>query len=136
MKSMRNPKAPMMRHVSMPNWQTSMNCIWAASEWLVGCELKGCRLSAAGKSHTRPRESQGHVHPAPDLVQRDFSAEAPNPLWVADITYIATWTGWLYLAVVVDAWSRKVVGWAMSTRLQTALAMDALQLAVQQRRPQ
>ncbi len=74
--------------------------------------------------------------PAPDLVQRDFSAEAPNRLWVADITYIATWTGWLYLAVVVDAWSRKVVGWSMSTHLQTVLVMDALQMAIQQRHPE
>jgi putative transposase len=74
--------------------------------------------------------------PAPDLVQRDFTAEAPNCLWVADITYIATWAGWLYLAVVVDAWSRKVVGWAMATHLQTALVMDALHMAIQQRHPE
>jgi putative transposase len=76
------------------------------------------------------------ARPAPDLVQRDFTAEAPNRLWVADITYIATWTGWLYLAVVVDAWSRKVVGWSMSTHLQTALVMDALQMAIRQRHPE
>ena len=76
------------------------------------------------------------ARPAPDLVQRDFTAQAPNRLWVADITYIATWTGWLYLAVVVDAWSRKVVGWAMSTHLQTALVMDALHMAIQQRQPE
>ena len=76
------------------------------------------------------------ARPAPDLVQRNFTAEASNRLWVADITYIATWTGWLYLAVVVDAWSRKVVGWSMSTYLQTVLVMDALQMAIQQRHPQ
>lgn len=84
--------------------------------------------------HTTQRKPG--ARPAPDLVQRDFSAEAPNRLWVADITYIATWTGWLYLAVVVDAWSRKVVGWAMSIHLQTALVMDALHMAIQQRRPE
>jgi transposase InsO family protein len=84
--------------------------------------------------HTTRR--QPGAHPAPDLVQRNFTAEAPNRLWVADITYIGTWTGWLYLAVVVDAWSRKVVGWAMSTHLQTALVMDALQMAIQQRHPE
>ena len=50
------------------------------------------------------------ARPAPDLVQRNFTASAPDRLWVADITFVATWTGWLYLAVVVDAWSRKVVG--------------------------
>jgi len=85
-----------------------------------------------------PRTTQRKpgARPAPDLVQRNFSAEAPNCLWVADITYIATWTGWLYLAVVVDAWSRKVVGWAMSTHLQTALVMDALRMAIQQRHPE
>jgi transposase InsO family protein len=75
------------------------------------------------------------TRPAPDLVQRHFSAEASNRLWVADITYIATWTGWLYLAVVIDAWSRKVVGWAMSTHLQTTLVLDALRMAIQQRHP-
>jgi putative transposase len=84
--------------------------------------------------HTTQRKPG--ARPAPDLVQRDFTAEAPNRLWVADITYIATWTGWLYLAVVVDAWSRKVVGWAMSTHLQTALVMDALHMAIQQRHPE
>lgn len=84
--------------------------------------------------HTTQRKPG--ARPAPDLVQRDFSAEVPNRLWVADITYIATWTGWLYLAVVVDAWSRKVVGWAMSTHLQTALVMDALYMAIQQRHPE
>ena len=85
-----------------------------------------------------PRTTQRKpgARPAPDLVQRNFSASAPNRLWVADITYIATWTGWLYLAVVVDAWSRKVVGWAMSTHLQTALVMDALHMAIQQRHPE
>lgn len=87
---------------------------------------------------TAPRTTQRKpgARPAPDLVQRNFSASAPNRLWVADITYIATWTGWLYLAVVVDAWSRKVVGWAMSTHLQTALVMEALQMAIQQRHPE
>ena len=84
--------------------------------------------------HTTQRKPG--ARPAPDLVQRDFSASAPNRLWVADITYIATWTGWLYLAVVVDAWSRKVVGWAMSTHLQTTLVMDALRMAIHQRHPE
>jgi putative transposase len=84
--------------------------------------------------HTTQRKPG--ARPAPDLVQRNFTAEAPDRLWVADITYVATWTGWLYLAVVVDAWSRKVVGWAMSTHLQTALVMDALQMATQQRHPE
>jgi transposase InsO family protein len=76
------------------------------------------------------------AHPAPDLVQRHFTADAPDRLWVADVTYVATWAGWLYLAVVVDAWSRKVVGWSMSTHLHTTLVLDALQMAIQQRQPE
>ena len=85
-----------------------------------------------------PRTTQRQVEaqPAPDLVQRNFTVSHPNELWVADITYIATWTGFLYLAVVVDAWSRRVVGWAMATHLRTELVLEALQMAIQQRRPQ
>ena len=73
--------------------------------------------------------------PAADLVQRNFTAAGPNRLWVADITYVSTWTGNLYLAVVVDPWSRRVVGWAMATHLRTELVLDALEMAVRQRRP-
>jgi putative transposase len=73
--------------------------------------------------------------PAPDLVQRDFEAAGPNQLWVADITYVPTWAGFLYLAVVLDAWSRRVVGWAMATHLRTELVLDALEMAVRQRQP-
>jgi putative transposase len=73
--------------------------------------------------------------PAPDLVERDFTAPGPDRLWVADITYIATWAGFLFLSVVLDAWSRKVVGWAMATHLKTELVLDALNMALWQRRP-
>ena len=73
--------------------------------------------------------------PAPDLVDRDFTAPGPDRLWVADITYIPTWAGFLYLAVVLDAWSRRVVGWAMATHLKTELVLDALNMAIWQRRP-
>lgn len=85
-----------------------------------------------------PRTTQRKpgARPAPDLVQRNFTADAPDRLWVADVTYVATWAGWLYLAVVVDAWSRKVVGWSMSTHLQTTLVIDALHMAIQQRQPE
>jgi putative transposase len=75
------------------------------------------------------------AQPAPDLVQRTFTVDGPNRLWVADITYIPTWAGFLYLAVVLDAWSRRVVGWAMATHLRTELVLDALNMAVGQRRP-
>ena len=72
---------------------------------------------------------------APDLVDRDFTAERPNALWVADITYVPTWAGFLYLAVVLDAFSRRIVGWSMATSLQTQLVLDALNMAIGQRRP-
>jgi putative transposase len=72
---------------------------------------------------------------APDLVERCFTASGPDRLWVADITYIRTWAGFLYLAVVLDAWSRKVVGWAMETHLRTELVLAALEMAIGQRRP-
>jgi len=76
-----------------------------------------------------------HARPAPDLVERTFTAAAPNQLWVADITYIPTWAGFLYLAVVVDVFSRRIVGWAMETHLRTELVLQALNMALWQRRP-
>jgi len=75
------------------------------------------------------------ARPAPDLVERNFVAEGRDRLWVADITYIPTWSGFLYLAVVLDAWSRRVVGWAMATHLRTELVLAALDMALWQRRP-
>ncbi len=76
-----------------------------------------------------------HARPAPDLVQRAFTATGPNQLWVADITYIPTWAGTLYLAVVLDVWSRRIIGWAMATHLRTSLVLAALDMAIVQRRP-
>jgi len=75
------------------------------------------------------------ARPAPDLVERDFSVDGPDRLWVADITYVPTWAGFLYLAVVLDAFSRRVVGWAMANHLRTELVLDALEMAIGQRRP-
>ena len=75
------------------------------------------------------------ARPAPDLVQRTFTTDGPDRLWVADITYIATWAGFLFLAVVLDAWSRRVVGWAMAAHLRTELVLEALNMAIGQRRP-
>jgi putative transposase len=73
--------------------------------------------------------------PANDLVGRDFRAAGPNRLWVADITYVPTAAGFLFLAVVLDAWSRRIVGWAMATDLRTRLVLDALDMAVTTRKP-
>jgi putative transposase len=75
------------------------------------------------------------ARPAPDLVNREFHAERPNQLWVADITYIPTWSGFLFLAVVLDVWSRRIVGWSMATHLRTELVLGALDMALEQRRP-
>ena len=71
----------------------------------------------------RTTKRDREARPAPDLVERNFSAEGPNELWVADITYVPTAAGFLYLAVVVDAWSRRVVGWSMQTHLKTELVL-------------
>jgi len=76
------------------------------------------------------------ARPAPDLVERDFSATAPNQLWVADITYVPTATRFMYLSVVIDAFGRRVVGWSMAGHLRAELVVDALEMAVRQRRPQ
>jgi putative transposase len=78
---------------------------------------------------------QLNARPAPDLVQRHFVADAPNRLWVADATYVPTAEGFLYLAVVLDVFSRRIVGWAMSTHLYTELMLRALDMALAQRRP-
>lgn len=76
------------------------------------------------------------ARPAPDLVDRDFTAEGPDQLWVADITYIPTWRGFLYLAIVLDAWSRRVIGWSMATHLRSELVLEALEMATSQRCPE
>jgi len=72
---------------------------------------------------------------APDLVKRDFRAQGPNRLWVADITYVPTWAGFLYVAVVLDAWSRRVVGWAFAVHLRSELVVAALEMAIRRRQP-
>ena len=72
---------------------------------------------------------------SPNLIHRDFTSEHPNDLWLSDITYIPTREGWLYLAAVLDAYSRALVGWAMNRTLDTKLAMDALNMAIAHRGP-
>jgi putative transposase len=76
------------------------------------------------------------VASVPDLVERDFTAGCPNELWVADITYVSTAAGFLYLSVVIDAFSRRVVGWAMANHLRKELVVSALEMALQQRSPE
>lgn len=75
------------------------------------------------------------VAPHPDLVGRRFSASQPDRLWVADITYVPTGEGWVYLATILDCCSRRIVGWSMATHLRSELVVDALEMATLRRRP-
>jgi putative transposase len=96
------------------------------------------RAGVQGVSRRKPCRTtvrDATARPAPDLVDRHFSAPGPDRLWVADITYVPTGAGFLYLAVVLDAWSRRVIGWAMAAHLRTELVLAALDMAVAQRRP-
>ena len=97
-----------------------------------GAGLEGVSRRRGTKTTVRGEEAR----PAPDLVDRDFTATGPDQVWVSDITYIPTWAGFLYLAVVLDVWSRRVVGWAMATHLRTELVLEALNMALWQRRPE
>ena len=85
-----------------------------------------------------PRTTRRDVRarPAPDRVERRFEADKPNRLWVADITYVPTLAGFLYLAIVLDVFSRRVVGWSMASHLRTELVIEALEMAIEQRRPE
>ena len=132
--------------------------VHASSRETYGAPRVHAELRAAGEKHGRKRiarlmreaglvgasRRRGGItttrrdqdaRPAPDLVDRNFVASAPNQLWVADITFVPTASGFLYLAVVLDAWSRKIVGWAMANHLRAELVVDALEMAVGQRRP-
>jgi putative transposase len=132
--------------------------IHASSRETYGAPRVHAELRAAGEKHGRKRVARlmreaglvgasrrrngvtttrrdPEARPAPDLVDRDFTATAPNQLWVADITFVPTANGFLYLAVVLDAWSRKIVGWAMAAHLRAELVVDALEMAIGQRRP-
>jgi putative transposase len=135
----------------------SIRAIHTRSRGTYGTPRIHAELRAAGEHHSRKRVARllraaglqgchrrkgvrtprraAAVTPAPDLVRRDFTAVAPNRLWVADITYVPTHAGVLFLAVVLDVYSRRVVGWAMAGHLRTALVLDALDMALGRRRP-
>ena len=89
--------------------------------------LSGVRRGKAYKVTTRSDERQ---HRPNDLVDRDFTAAAPNRLWVADLTYVKTHAGWVYAAFIIDVFSRMIVGWQLSNSLRSDLAIDALEMAV------
>ena len=93
--------------------------------------IQGCRRGR--KRHTTRRDK--HAVPAPDLVGRNFAAASPNRLWTADITYVHTQEGFVYLSFILDAYSRRVVGWSMSNNLRTEMVVDALEMALWRRQP-
>jgi putative transposase len=97
-----------------------------------GLGLEGVRR---GKPHRTTTPDAAAARPA-DLVDRDFSAQRPDQLWVADLTYVATWAGFVYVAFVIDAFSRFLVGWQASRSLRTDLALDALEMAIWRRQAQ
>lgn len=95
----------------------------------------GLRGVSNRRSYVVTTERDVNERPAPDLVNRQFVASAPDQLWVADITYVPTWAGFVYLAVVLDVWSRKVVGWHIGQSLHTDLILAALEMAARARKP-
>jgi len=94
------------------------------AEGLMGV-VRGKRVFTTTPDETAPRPE--------DLVERDFSAPAPNRLWVADLTYVRTWAGFVYVAFVFDVYSRFIVGWQAASHLRTDLALDALEMALWER---
>ncbi len=95
----------------------------------------GLRGAVRGRTRRTTIGDTAAVRPA-DLVDRRFVATAPNRLWVADLTYVRTWSGWVYVALIVDVYSRAIVGWQASTSLRADLALDALEMALWHRRGQ
>ena len=110
----------------------------------TGEQVPRCRVQRLMKTHgihgakrrgkpwrtTRPDPQARH---RPDLVQRDFSVQGPNELWVADISYLRCWEGLVFFAFVIDAFSRKIVGWQLATHMRTDLVLEALKMALAQR---
>ena len=108
----------------------------------VGRKRVARLMKAAGIAGVRPRKRFKTtiripgITPATDLVERQFRPDRPNVLWVADITYLRTGEGWLYLAAVQDTYSRLIVGWSMATHMRSSLVVDALTMALARRRPE
>ena len=101
----------------------------------VGRLMRGLGIAGAVRGKTRRTTIPSELSPRPaDLVNRTFSAPAPNRLWLADITYVSTWAGFVYTAFIIDAFSRAIVGWRVSSSLRAELALDALEMAIWSRR--
>ena len=98
--------------------------------------MKQANIRSVRRKAYKRTTNSNHKNPvAPNLLMRDFSASVPNKIWVSDITYIPTGEGWLYLAIVKDLFTKKVVGYAFSSRIDTALTLEALCMAVRRQRP-
>jgi putative transposase len=108
-------------------------CLNTVSQTMQELGLKSRVRKAFTPTTTKSDPSK---KPAPNVLDRDFDAERPNQKWVTDITYLLTAAGWVYLAVVIDLFSRKVVGWQLGDSLATPLVSGALRLAIESRRPQ
>src|SRR3954471_3679351 len=112
-----------------------------AGEQVPRCQVQRlmCQHGIVGaKRRGRPWRTTGpdpDAHRRPDLVQRHFSVEAPDRLWVADLSYVRCWEGLVFFAFVIDAFSRRVVGWQLAAPMRTTLVLDALRMALGQRRP-
>ena len=99
-------------------------------------KLAGLRPKRRRRFRVKTTDSRHRYPISPDMLGRDFSARGPNQAWVSDITYIPTDEGWLYLASTMDLFSRRIVGWSMSSSLEATVVIDAMQMAIQGRRPQ
>jgi putative transposase len=98
--------------------------------------MKKQKLQARKRRRKVRTTDSNHSHPvAPNVLERDFSPSQPNSTWATDITYVWTGEGWLYVAVVLDLFSRMVVGWSMSEHIDTQLVLGALEMALQGRKP-
>lgn len=151
-------RAPPARAASDARLLKRIRTIHVTSHETYGAPRVHAELQAGGEKHGRKRVARlmrdagiagvsrrrgavtttrrdQSVRPAPDLVDRNFIANRRNQLWVADITFVPTAAGFLYLAVVLDAFSRRIVGWAMANHLRTELVLDALEMAIGQRQP-
>jgi putative transposase len=141
--------AELLQHIrrihaqSRENYGTVKTCNALRTEG-IACGLKRVRRlrklhGIEAKRRRRFQQAYAARHsepPAPNLLNRDFTALAPDRVWATDITFVPTREGWLYVAVVIDLYSRRVVGWAMHQRINLPLVIDALTMAIQQRRPQ
>jgi putative transposase len=110
---------------------------WKVNRKRVARLMKLNNIQAKQKRRFKTTTKRNRAHPvAPNLLNRDFTAEKPDEKWLADITYIATLEGWLYLATIMDLYTRRIVGWAMAKRMTSDLTIKALEMALGQRRPE